>query len=216
MDPKFQTSFIPKKSYEESPKGANLLTLIAGAIFLVTLLGSGGVYLYNKSVNQQITASKATIQTERDSFELPFIDLLTRLDGRIEAGKKLLGAHVALSPLFGFFGANMLQSMRFDSLAYTQTPQKISVTAHGQAQSYQSIALQSDIFAQNRLIQNVIFSDFSLDQTGAIAFTFSATVNPDLVSYSKSLAAVNAPAPAAAAPASGGAPSGTDQPVTFP
>lgn len=184
MDSKFQTSFIPKKIYEEPKEGMGLLTLIAAIVFVVTLLGYAGVYFYAQSIDSQLAAADKTIQANRDAFDVPFITTMARLDARIEASKQLLASHTALSPVFSFLQANMLKTVRFDSMNYAYSPSKITIVAHGQAQSYQSIAFQSELFADNRLISDVIFSDFNLDQSGNITFTFGATVDPRLVSYS--------------------------------
>lgn len=184
MDPKFQTSFIPKKIYEEPKGGVNLLTLISAIVFAATLVGYGGIYFYSANIDSQLKSADETVQKNRDAFDVPFIMTMERLDARIEAGKKLLSSHIALSPVFALFQANMLKTIRFDSLNYSYSPQKITVVAKGQAESYQAIAFQSELFADNRQISDVIFSDFNLDNSGNITFTFGATVDPRLVSYS--------------------------------
>ena len=184
MDPKFQTSFIPKKIYEQPKGGTNLLTVITAIVFAVTLLGYAGVYFYSQNIDTQLAAADQTIQKNRDAFDVPFITTMSRLDDRIEAAKKLLASHTALSPVFTFFQTNMLKTLRFDTFNYTYSPQKISIVAKGQAESYQAIAFQSELFADNRLISDVIFSDFNLDSSGKITFTFGASVDPRLVSYS--------------------------------
>ncbi len=190
MDPKFQTSFIPKQAYAgEGSSGTSLTLLISGAIFLVTLLAAGAVYFYAKQVDSQIAGSQDSIIKENQAFDLPFIESMVRLDTRIESGKKALNTHVAVSPLFSFLQKNMLKSIRFDSLTYSSSAQKISVVAHGQAQSYLAIAYQSELFSENRLIKDVIFSDFNLDASGAISFTFGATIDPNLISYKSAAAA---------------------------
>ncbi len=101
MDPKFQTSFIPKKAYEQPKEGVNLLTLIAAIVFAATLLGFGGVYFYSANLDSSLKAADQTIQNNRDAFDVPFITTMARLDSRIEASKKLLASHIALRILPG-------------------------------------------------------------------------------------------------------------------
>jgi hypothetical protein len=57
----------------------------------------------------------------------------------------------------------------------------------GIASSFSSVALQSDIFGENKFIQEPIFSNLNLDSKGDVIFDFSAFVDPRLLSYSDSI-----------------------------
>ncbi len=193
MDPKFQTSFIPKKTYEGSGVGGtSIVTIVSVLLFLASIIGAAGSYFYNGQLTNIISNNQVKIKNAKDSFDLPTIETLIRLDQRIEASKQLLKSHVAVSPVFDFLEQKTVKSIRFDSLSFSFTPQKATLIARGQAASikaYKSIAYQSELIADNRLVRDQIFSDFNLDQSGAVSFTFSATVDPRLLLYTDAIGA---------------------------
>ena len=59
----------------------------------------------------------------------------------------------------------------------------MEVVLRGWAKSFNEVALQSDSFAGEKFIQEPIFSDINLDESGNILFSFSAILDPSLISY---------------------------------
>jgi hypothetical protein len=55
----------------------------------------------------------------------------------------------------------------------------------GVADSYQSIAQQSDVLGSNTFLQNVLFSNFFLNQKGQISFDLTFGVKPSFVDFEK-------------------------------
>ena len=53
----------------------------------------------------------------------------------------------------------------------------------GQAKSFNSVALQSDVFGTERSFKDPIFSNFSLNERGDVIFNFQTTVDPKLLLY---------------------------------
>ena len=53
----------------------------------------------------------------------------------------------------------------------------------GEARSYRTLALQSDVFGESKLIKNPIFSNLSLSTTGDIVFDLSFDVDRSLIMY---------------------------------
>lgn len=190
MDPRFQTSFIPKKpivtqSNSIAPSSINLVTLIATVIFVVVLALSGAAYFYKGLIVKQIEADKATLGRARDAFDPKLIAQIVRLDNRIETARKLMASHISVNPLFQFISSITLQSVRFRDFDFSYAgPDKIQVSMTGQAQNYASVALQSDELYKQKSFQNVSIGDMALDRSGVISFKVSATVDSKLLSYS--------------------------------
>ena len=64
MEPKFQTSFIPKKPIVDDVgvgvgvvRETNIFSIIAGIFFVLALLTSGGLYVAKIVINKQIAAA---------------------------------------------------------------------------------------------------------------------------------------------------------------
>src|SRR5437870_2852513 len=107
MEPKFNTSFIPKKPVadvpvyvDRRPKGTlNIFSLAATLIFAMTLLGAGGVYLYKNLLTSQIVQADKDVNAARAAFETDKIQDLIQANTRIIATKNLLEKHLAVSQI---------------------------------------------------------------------------------------------------------------------
>ncbi|MDQ5901320.1 MAG: hypothetical protein QG580_35 [Patescibacteria group bacterium] len=189
MDKEFQTSFIPKKTIVESPKrvrsGGGIINLISFIVFVASLLSAGGAYLYRNSVESDIAEFKRSLQIAKNQFEPSLIEELQVLDKRLNAATTILNKHVAVSPIFVLLQDITLPTVRYSDFTYEidSSTSLVNIEMKGEAKGYNFIALQADLFSDNKFIKNPIFSDFILDQTGNIDFNLSFSVDKSLISY---------------------------------
>lgn len=194
METRFQTSFIPKKSIPQKPVSSgrpetvSIFMIISIVVFILALASAGGVFAYKKILIESInTKNKAFIEA-KNSFEPGFIEQLSRLNKRIESAKKILETHTAVLPIFDFLENTTLATVRFDKFSYTfGDTGAIDLSMTGVAKNFDAVALQSDIFGQEKRIKNPVFSDVNPDQKGNIAFKFSASIDPSFISYKVNL-----------------------------
>jgi len=189
MDPRFQTSFIPKKpitaTATSAPSTINLFSLLTTVIFIIALALTGGVYFYRGVVQKQITDDKASLDRAKGAFEPDLINQIIRLDTRIETSKQLLASHLSITPFFDFLSGVTLKTVRFKDFDFVYlSKDKIQVTMKGQAQSYAAVALESDLLSSQKVLKNTILSDMTLDPTGTVSFNLTTLIDPALVSYS--------------------------------
>lgn len=216
MDGKLQTSFIPKKPITETtvfrrPQTVSIFTLISIIIFIISLASAAGVFLYQRYLVGQIADMNSRLAKAKNAFEPSFVTTVTNLSNRIAAAKKILDAHTVVSPLFDLLAGETLQNVRFDNFSYQLSDAGAStISMSGQAKSFNAVALQSDVFGQDKRLKNPVFSDLNLDQSGNVIFKFTATVDASYLSYRKNLsgagAASDSAGPAALAPAASGQP----------
>ena len=188
MDTKFQTSFIPKKAVMDTgrPRAASVsvFLIIAIILFIVSFAAAGGVFIYKKILIGQINDMNARLVEAKNSFEPTLIDTANALNSRIEGAKKLLAVHSAVSPVFDFLENDALSTVKFDSFSYQSKDGMAPILSlSGQAKDFTSVALQSDIFGQEKFIKNPVFSDLNPDTSGNVVFKFNASLDPSLVSY---------------------------------
>ncbi|MBX4200423.1 hypothetical protein KW790_03125 [Candidatus Parcubacteria bacterium] len=189
MDPKFQSSFIPKGPLASSAtlnslrphKQGSLLGFIGGLVFTLAVLASLGVFGYKFYLSSEIGKKGAELDSAQASLQLDSIKDLSRLNTRIVSVKQLLGRHTVVSKLFEFLEANTLRTVRFTDFGYNTTNGQIKLQMRGLARGYASVAQQSDIFNKSNYLKNVIFSDLSLDERGNVTFVFSADIDSSLV-----------------------------------
>jgi hypothetical protein len=192
MDKEFQTSFVPKKKIVEREKKeshssvvgvANLFALI---VFIASILGAGGTYLYRSSLQNTVEGYQSSLALAKAAFEPTLITTLQSLDKRMNAATNILNSHVAVSPIFALLGDLTLPTVRYSDFSYEfnkDNADLVDIKISGQAKGYNYIALQSDLFGQNKFIKNPIFSNFTLDQLGNIDFNLTFSVNKSLVLY---------------------------------
>ncbi|MFA6552222.1 MAG: hypothetical protein WCT19_01830 [Candidatus Paceibacterota bacterium] len=195
MDAKFQTSFIPKKSMPAPTVSRNqsvsVFLLVSVGVFVIALGFSTWAFFYQRSLVSEITELDSALSAAKKTFELGFIDEVTVLSNKIEAAKDLLVRHVALTPFFYLLEDETLAKIRFTdlNLSIDENSGAVTATMTGQAKSFNSIALQSDVFGKETKFKNPTFSDFQLDKDGNVMFKFTTNVDPSILLYKKTVSA---------------------------
>lgn len=194
MEPKFQTSFIPKKPISVAPKKrtegnpAGIFFLLGLILFLASISTAGGLFLYQQYLIQSIERKSESLERARAAFEPALIKEMNRLDVRMKSAQEVLDKHMALSAFFELLEKSTLKSVQFENFNYSVDGEgKINISMRGRALSFSSVALQSDTFGNSTFIKEAIFSDLNLDQSSDVVFNFSAVLDPSLLSYSDSI-----------------------------
>lgn len=214
MQERVKTSFIPKQSLkvDRAPRRSGggsmgIVNIVAVFILVLSLIGSAGVFLYEQFLKTSISSKRESLERARAAFEPATIKELARLNTRLSVGQQLLNAHMSYSRVFDEIELLTLQNVRFSEFNLSEVePGVMGVAMKGSATSFNTLALQADAFGRSRVIQNPIFSDFNVDQFGAVIFSFVGTLNQSELAYtprgSAPQAAPTAPAPAQEAPPS--------------
>lgn len=192
MDPNVQGSFIPKASLTAQSRGSGmgLFFLLALLVFVMSLIAAGGALAYQQFLHGQITKKDAELRTAEGAFDASAIRDLVRMDSRIIQANALLQSHVSPSAIFAFLSTVTLEKVQFGSfdLAINKDG-RAAMTLAGVTDSFSTVALQSDQLGASKVLSDVIFSGITVnDATGKVAFTVNATVDPNLLLYTKNLA----------------------------
>ena len=189
MDPQVSTSFIPKEALTAERArtgGVGLLFLITMLLFVLSLIAAGGVFAYTQILEKKLEDQKVSLNTQKGAFDPVTIQDLLRLDSRIEQAKLLLNKHVAPSAVFGFLSQNTLVNVQLTGFDYTLNADgTATMQLEGTADSFSTIALQSDALGKSLFLKDVIFSGITVQSNNRISFTVRAIATPTLLSYSK-------------------------------
>ncbi|MFA6520555.1 MAG: hypothetical protein WCT44_03040 [Candidatus Paceibacterota bacterium] len=198
MEQNFQTSFIPKKPIiperVSSSQPIGLLFIIALLILFVVLLSTGGLYFYKGIVAKNISGMENTLNLAQGRFEPSKIADLQVLDKRLRAANEILSKHISISPVFDALQKITLKTVRYTKFSYdlgTEKNSKISIKMSGQAIGYRYVALQADLFAQNKNLIDPVFSNLTLDNSGNVIFDLEFSVEPSFVNYKHTIATQN-------------------------
>lgn len=189
MDPQVSTSFIPKEALNAEKArtgGVGLFLLLSLLFFVLSIISAGGAFGYITILNQTLAGQKTSLDLQKGAFDPATIQDLMRLDSRIQQSKILLTKHVAPSAIFNFLSQNTLVNVQLTGFNYLLNADgTATIQLDGTADSFSTIALQSDALGQSSLLKDVIFSGITVDANNRVSFTVTATANPGLLSYSK-------------------------------
>lgn len=160
------------------------VNIIAIGILVLAVASSGGIFLFKTYTEQSIVSKRQSLDRQRAAFEPATIEELLRLDKRINASGGLLKAHTALTILFDDLETRTGENVRFKNFKFESSGQgKFSISMGGSAQSFNSVALQSDSFGKSAIVKDPIFTNLNLDQNGEVVFDFSAIIDPARINY---------------------------------
>jgi hypothetical protein len=191
MDQNFQTSFIPKKPIVNeratSSRPVGILFIISLFVLIAVLVATGGIYFYQKSLENKIGVMENSLETAKNSFEPAKIDQLQLLDKRLKASTEILSNHITITPVFDALQQVTMKSVRFTKFNYDlgTDGKTVDIKMSGQAIGYRSIALQADLFSTNKNLIDPVFSNLTLDTSGNVLFDLDFSVPSDFVNYQK-------------------------------
>lgn len=193
MEQNFQTSFIPKKPITDTPavsshgNSYSFFTVISVFIFLTIAIASGGVYFYQLNLNKQIADNEQSLASAKGRLDSGKITELQELDKRLNSATTILNKHIAISQIFSKLSDVTLKSIRYTkfSSSLDETTNKLIVNLAGEAKSYRDIALQNNLFSENKEIVDPIFSNLSVDKNNNVVFDLEFGVDPGFVNYTQ-------------------------------
>lgn len=194
MEQNFQTSFIPKKPIieerETSTRSVGFLAVISIFILFAVSLSTGALFFYQKILERNITQLESNLNLAKSRFEPTRITELQVLDKRLRSSTEILSKHIAITPIFEILQAVTMKTVRFTKFGYelgTEEGGKILVKMNGVAVGYRSVALQADLFTENKNLIDPVFSNLTLDDRGNVMFNLDFSVDPSLVDYKQML-----------------------------
>lgn len=187
---KFQTSFIPKQPVTGGETrhsgGSSIFFLVSFLILVATAAAGVGAYVWHSTIEKQIEKGNTQLKTHRSSFDKNTIEQFTRLDNRIDVASTLLKNHVSASSIFPRLQDGTLKTVQFKSFSYANSGDgKIVISMTGEAQDYESLALQATEFTESRFqnsFRSPIFSSFTKGKSNVV-FTFSSGIDPFILKY---------------------------------
>jgi hypothetical protein len=196
MEPKFQTSFIPKtpivsggSSFTNTPPmSLNLLTTFVVSFFIISILVSGGVFGFTYYLKSQIESLNITLREAKSAFDSPQDKNILLISDQLKSIKALLTEHKVISPLFQVLEKETLPTVKWSSFMFTRDAKgAVSAVIKGEAQSYASLAQQSKILLDSQAFKGVSFDNLTLSNTGTVETTIKVIINPDIIKYTSKL-----------------------------
>lgn len=195
MPIQIQTPFIQKKIPTALPtaqgisgRSIHVFSILALLVFFIIIGLAVSEFFYKSYLIKSIAGLDASLLQAKKSFDPEFIAEASKLNAKIEGAKTLLNSHRALSPLFDILEKKTLESVRFQDFHFSaEGKREVTFGMIGQAKSFNSVALQSDVFGAERSFKDPVFSNFSLNERGDVIFNFQTTVDPKSLLYRETM-----------------------------
>lgn len=196
MEQTFQTSFIPKKPIVEgdSPvkesRPIGFFTIFAIFIFFLTIVIGGGMYFYQKTLEEKLVQLASDQKKADERFETSKKQELQLIDRRLNVANQVLAKHIAVSPIFNALSKITMKEVRFTNFSYDLGSGKggtVKISLTGTTKNYEDVALQADLFSQEKNFIDPVFSSVIPNEKGEIGFNVDFYVDPSFVDYKQVL-----------------------------
>ncbi len=166
---------------------ADVLIFVSAIVLAASLALAAGVYLYTKTVDNQLNKAKQSLQILQTELTGRTVEELKILDAKLRAASEILRKHVAVSEIFRSLERLTLKSVQFTNFDFQKDEKGAKLKLEGKALNVNAVAFQSKVFGANRnVFLSPIFSDLDIG-SGYVGFKVNTDINPDLISFEASV-----------------------------
>lgn len=214
MEPKFQTSFIPKKqvasvggltgnSMGSGPMQQRAKSSLASAymalaiiVFVISVGAVGGAYFFKSYLKTANETYKIDLAKMEEKFDINLIQKLKAKNAQIDSAKGLVNRHVAVSQVFDLIQRMTISDVRFSTMDLKGSPEttgSYKLALKGLGKNLPAVAFQASVFSDlatyglDKFVTNPMITSQSFDTVGAVSFDFSADISREAISYKKSV-----------------------------
>jgi hypothetical protein len=188
MAPNFQSSFIPKEPMTEDkvfkPKKAGILGVAAVSIFIISILGAIGMYVYEGMIKSEIQSLESQLATAEKGIDKKTINDMTEFGNKLQAVGSIISKHEVISGFLNSLASSTVSTVQFTDFSYGDMKSgSLTISLKGKANSYAAVALQEKIFSQEKYFSSLAFSNLNLTDKGMVSFDLVISVEQKISVY---------------------------------
>jgi hypothetical protein len=187
MASNFQSSFIPKESTTEEvfkKKKTGIVGVLAVSLFVSSIIVSIGLYIYEGIMKNDIQNLNSQLTEAEKNIDKNTINEMSQFSKKLDVAKAIVVKHQIVSRFLESLASSTVSTVQFTSFSYGDLEDgKLSVDLQGKATSYASVALQENIFSQNKYFKSISFSNLTLADKGLVSFDLVVAVDPQISTY---------------------------------
>lgn len=162
--------------------GMDLFLVVTMIVAAAAIVAAGAAYAYERYLTYQLEQKMALLSEAQARVNEDEIEEFVRLRDRLASGNALLTNQIILTRFFDTLEDLTLQNVRFNSLEIAvATDGSAKLDAEGTARNFNTLAAQSNAFAEERGIRRAIFSGITLTENRQVSFRLTADIDPRLV-----------------------------------
>ncbi len=181
------TSFVPRAPVPSIQHNVQLdflkmLLFSSLGVFAVSLLVSGGILLYQRSLEGQVSQKQTQLKSIEKTLNKSNVLSFVYLRDQLSSAQTILNKHLTFSRVFDFLETHTVNGLSFVDLKIDESNGKpATLEVDGVAENFNTLAAQAAVLKKNALLHNVTFSGFLLRKNGTVGFTLNAVLSNTLV-----------------------------------
>jgi len=188
MAPNFQSSFIPKEPATKEifvKKKAGIFGILAVSLFFASIIIAVGLFFYKGIIKNDIQSLESQLSVSEKNIDKKTIDDMYKFSQKLDVVKSIVAKHQVVSNFLDALSSSTVSSVQFTSFNYSNLEEgKLTVNLQGKATNYSSVALQENVFSQNKYFESTSFSNLNLTDKGSVTFDLVILVDPQISIYS--------------------------------
>jgi hypothetical protein len=188
MAPNFQSSFIPKEPMTEETvfkkKKAGILGVAVVTLFIISIIGAVGMYVYKGMVNSDIQNLESQLALAEKGIDKKSINDMSNFSKKLDTVNNIITKHQVISGFLNNLSSSTVSSVQFIEFGYGDLKgSSLTVSLKGKANSYSAVALQESIFSKNKYFGSMSFSNLNLTSDGMVSFDLTIIVDQKISEY---------------------------------
>jgi hypothetical protein len=163
-----RSSFIPRESSGMTPgkvrrtRTFHVFGFIATTMLIGSLVTAGGVYLLDRSAQNNLVEAKQNLQKLKDDIKEEHVAEIREFDRRVQAADLLIRNHISPLRIFDALEKYTKQKVQFTGFTLEHSPSlEVIVEIQGKTPEFKTLALQEASFGADTLLKNIVFSEVS-------------------------------------------------------
>jgi uncharacterized membrane protein len=184
----FQSSFIPKGPVVQQQifkkKGLGWSGMLVVLLLIISLVGAIGLYAYKIIIKKDIQNLESQLAGDEQNIDTKTINEMVQFEKKMQVTETIVKKHQIISNFLTALSSSTVSTVQFAEMNYANLKEgELSVNLHGKAADYSSVALQENVFYQNRYFKSISFSNLTLSDDGKVSFDIALSVDPQIAIY---------------------------------
>jgi hypothetical protein len=183
----FQSSFIPKGPVTQQvfkKKKTGFVGYLIILIFILSIVGAVGVYLYKGMVQTEVQNLEAQLAEAEKNIDKQTINEMVQFDKKLGLIQNIVSKHKIISSFLATLASSTVTTVQFTEFSYGSLKEgELSISLKGNTTDYASVALQESVFSQNKYFKSLTFSNLNLSTGGKVNFDVAIAVDPKIAVY---------------------------------
>lgn len=179
-----EINLVPKEYRKKTLKFSGIFSKIGG-IFLILLILSlllfGGLFIYKKSLNKELSDFKKEILILDQKRNPELEEKIVNLDKKLEILESIFNNHLYWSELFTRIENLVLKKAYFSKVRIGFLETDLAINLSGNALTYTILAQQMLSFQEDSSVKSVQVSDISLGSEGGIDFNLQIIFSKNIL-----------------------------------